>query len=460
MSLDKAAKYLESHGRGDDTMLVHMTPGEVKGLQDVAMAHGGSLSINPNTGLVEAGWLKNLLPMIAGAAVTAATGGAAAPWMVGLGYGAFETARTGDLSKGLLAGLGAYGGAGLGSAAGLGASTTPAASGAGTGISTAGGAGAGTAVTPTASGGLGAAPSSVGLNPAATGGASGITPSAGSLYTPNMAPAASPFNMANAKYAMSAAAPVIADASQPKVPDPYSGPLGNYELSENYKPFDIADWRRRNVFAEGGQVQNQGPQTDFFPQAQFNPSQYATPTQRPASREVINADFDAPVNPYNGNPTMFAEGGKAKAKATPERTIAAMDPYQATLARLNNARHNANMSQFDMPKTDVAGLGAIPYVVTAAEGGHLGGYSDGGRMLKGPGDGMSDSIPASISGKQPARLADGEFVVPADVVSHLGNGSTDAGAKRLYSMMDKVRHARTGTKKQGKEIKADKYLPS
>jgi hypothetical protein len=91
---------------------------------------------------------------------------------------------------------------------------------------------------------------------------------------------------------------------------------------------------------------------------------------------------------------------------------------------------------------------------------NLGGYSDGGRMLKGPGDGMSDSIPASISGKQPARLADGEFVVPADVVSHLGNGSTDAGAKRLYAMMDKVRKARTGTKKQGKEIKAEKFLPA
>ena len=99
------------------------------------------------------------------------------------------------------------------------------------------------------------------------------------------------------------------------------------------------------------------------------------------------------------------------------------------------------------------------YTLPFAEGGSLGGYSDGGRMLKGPGDGMSDDIPASIGNKQPARLADGEFVVPADVVSHLGNGSTDAGAKRLYAMMDNVRKARTGTKKQGKQIKAEKYLP-
>jgi len=91
----------------------------------------------------------------------------------------------------------------------------------------------------------------------------------------------------------------------------------------------------------------------------------------------------------------------------------------------------------------------------------LGGYSDyvrGGRMLKGPGDGMSDSIPASIAGRRPARLANEEFVVPADVVSHLGNGSSDAGAKQLYAMMDRVRQARTGRKSQGREINPRKYM--
>jgi len=90
----------------------------------------------------------------------------------------------------------------------------------------------------------------------------------------------------------------------------------------------------------------------------------------------------------------------------------------------------------------------------------LGTYSDGGRMLRGPGDGMSDSIPGVIAGKRPARLADGEFVVPADVVSGLGNGSTDAGARQLYAMMDKVRKARTGKKTQGREINARKYMPA
>ena len=106
------------------------------------------------------------------------------------------------------------------------------------------------------------------------------------------------------------------------------------------------------------------------------------------------------------------------------------------------------------------GIAALPASQKYARGGDLGGYSDGGRMLKGPGDGMSDSIPARIGARQPARLADGEFVVPADVVSHLGNGSTDAGAKQLYGMMDKVRKARTGTKKQGREINPRKLMPA
>ena len=83
-----------------------------------------------------------------------------------------------------------------------------------------------------------------------------------------------------------------------------------------------------------------------------------------------------------------------------------------------------------------------------------------GGYLDGAGDGMSDSIPATIEGKQPARLADGEFVIPADVVSHLGNGSTKAGSKRLYSMLDRVRKARTGHTKQGKQIKPEKYMPA
>lgn len=90
----------------------------------------------------------------------------------------------------------------------------------------------------------------------------------------------------------------------------------------------------------------------------------------------------------------------------------------------------------------------------------LGGYSDGGRLLKGPGDGVSDSIPATIGGKQPARLATGEFVIPARIVSELGNGSTEAGAKKLYAMMRRVQNARRKTKNVAADTKAHKYLPA
>jgi hypothetical protein len=91
----------------------------------------------------------------------------------------------------------------------------------------------------------------------------------------------------------------------------------------------------------------------------------------------------------------------------------------------------------------------------------LGGYSDGGRLLRGPGDGVSDSIPATIGNRQPARLADGEFVIPARIVSELGNGSTEAGAKKLYAMMDRVQNARKKTTKNvAANTKAEKYLPS
>jgi hypothetical protein len=90
----------------------------------------------------------------------------------------------------------------------------------------------------------------------------------------------------------------------------------------------------------------------------------------------------------------------------------------------------------------------------------LGGYSDGGQLLRGPGDGVSDDIPAMIGNKQPARLADGEFVVPARIVSELGNGSTEAGARKLYAMMDRIKKTRSKAKNIAANTKADKHLPA
>jgi hypothetical protein len=115
----------------------------------------------------------------------------------------------------------------------------------------------------------------------------------------------------------------------------------------------------------------------------------------------------------------------------------------------------------------ISSLGPVndqPYVDNSgAKAGGLMGYAHGGisnipRYLQGTTDGMADKVPSSIDGVQPAKLSHGEFVIPADVVSHLGNGNSDAGAKKLYEMMDRVRYARTGTKKQGKEINPDKFM--
>jgi hypothetical protein len=123
-------------------------------------------------------------------------------------------------------------------------------------------------------------------------------------------------------------------------------------------------------------------------------------------------------------------------------------------------RKNVLQAEID----DFANGGMTPYNYAMGGGlGSLGGYSDGGRLLRGPGDGVSDSIPAMIGKKQPARLADGEFVVPARIVSELGNGSTEAGARKLYKMMDRIQAARSKTVGKGrvaKNSRAEKHLPA
>jgi hypothetical protein len=107
------------------------------------------------------------------------------------------------------------------------------------------------------------------------------------------------------------------------------------------------------------------------------------------------------------------------------------------------------------------GKGSVRYFEKRAEGGAINGYARGGGLgyLKGADDGMADRINATIDNKRPAKLSGGEFVIPADVVSHLGNGNSDAGAKQLYALMERVRKARTGNDKQGKQINPKKYLP-
>lgn len=519
MSLHHAAQHLADKGRGPDTELVHMSKNELKGLQNLAMAHGGSLTINPQTGLAEAGFLENMLPMVIGAGLAATGVGAPmAALMVGGGYGL----ATGSIEKGLIAGLGAYGGAGLG--AGL------AEAGAQTVAQGAGEAAGNEAVKAAAIQGPSGPISTIADAGSSLGTPGGLTPTQysdlASTYSNAYAPAAvTPPNpsfaqnldymgkglpqvgsvmMQNPGTAMAAAFPLL-QPDQQKMPgqggpDQYTQELARYRLSPNFQgttpvqpnPYYQANYTTyaaggglMDSYAPGGPVeqmslQNQD-QNQFYPQAQQVQTKFATPTQMPVSAEVVGSDYDSKTSPYTGE-MLMASGGIAKYAGRSDSFVkdplpesvgiprtgvfrdsdvdtANKDAWTASGIRLGKAYKRANLKQPSMPKASISGLGDISNEMAGGGTAHLGGYSDGGRMLKGPGDGMSDSIPASISGKQPARLADGEFVVPADVVSHLGNGSTDAGAKKLYGMMDNIRKARTGKKKQAPAVKASKFIP-
>jgi hypothetical protein len=384
-----------------------MTPREVSGLQAIAKAHGGSLTINPETGLAEAGFLDKLMPMIVGAGLAYATGGMSLgaglgmagvsnAAIIGGGIGALETMRTGDLGKGIMSGLGAYGGAGLGGAAesagmfnGADAATVPAA--------------------PNLAGPTALHPNMVGPDTSpifsdAIGADTEQLASSlpkGNLLANPLTPQPPSFGdliMQNKGYAAAGAAPAVMDAMSPDRTPPAGKDQMIRPYTFNYNP---------------QQVSNQIG-------ASYQPGQDTS------ERTYFNPQYTA-LTPYKA-----AGGGLL--------SLARVATGEDVMPTENDSEEDKEFA--------AGGLST------------LGGYSDGGRLLKGPGDGMSDNIPAQIGSKQPARLADGEFVVPADVVSHLGNGSTDAGAKQLYKMMDRIRAQRTGKKKQAPEVNPAKAMPA
>ena len=246
--------------------------------------------------------------------------------------------------------------------------------------------------------------------------------------------------------------------------------VGKYKLSSNFQgsqPTSNVYRPQYQTFyaAEGGIAALAG---GGYPMGMQDPTQYATPSQMPTSAEVINADYEPMGIGYKGGgiPAPDIDVGINNIR---DDDFEFVNPYKAAASKLDKLYKASNIPQKAM--ATAPSLGAIDLTPAmmkkAAQGGimgadsSLGGYAAGGnaRLLRGPGDGMSDDIPATIANKQPARLADGEFVVPADVVSHLGNGSTEAGAKHLHGMMDKVRKARTGRKAQGKQINPKKFMP-
>ena len=637
MSLQLAAQHLASRGRGPDTTLVHMAPQEVAGLQALAKAHGGSLTVNPDTGLAEAGFLSSILPLAVGAFLGPAGFGLTA-MQAGLAAGAVGTLATGSLSKGLMAGLGAYGGAGLaGGLMGAGAAGA--------------GAGAGLGATETAMASLGTGPSGALLDPslvapvessfalgaapkgALTAGAMGTTAAAPSAFSPvttgqlasgtSLVPTATSMpvlrapidptfsgNLSQAtqgfknlgteagraafmdkiggtkglmQYGLAGLAPIGMEMMKPKqVTPPPEAKARNYDFSYNQVADPEAEYTGaytgqrtyfnptfterkaaggglmdigpieamsdRNQaetmmsnggmrFAEGGETKAVKPveQDPYYTMSgqsgdafKYLMGQMPAPSRAPAPAAptgmsgflsnikgfaspegVVDIDTGK-VTPWSASNPMPTGGGlfgKAMSSLSPagqsefknqvagnrglqlfmggsqpqdqgaggyweEDTSGLLKPYDFDV---NTGTWTAKAAPkkwvpYAAPATttnpqDVFYGAANGGLMSLAQGGvsHLGDYSDGGRLLKGPGDGVSDSIPASIGDKRPARLADGEFVVPARIVSELGNGSTEAGARKLYAMMDRVQSARKksiGKNRVAVNSRAEKLLPA
>jgi hypothetical protein len=209
-----------------------------------------------------------------------------------------------------------------------------------------------------------------------------------------------------------------------------------------------------------------------------NPEAYAvSPTDDSSERQYFAETF-TPLEPYEAPGPEYkraAEGGiMGLAVGGPVETMSAMNAIGGNMQYPQAGLHTALYSNPMMQRPESVNVispgegpavGAYSGEQKFAAGGlsDLGGYSDGGRLLKGPGDGVSDSIPAVIGERQPARLADGEFVVPARIVSELGNGSTEAGARKLYAMMDRVQKARrktVGKNRVATNTRAEKHLPA
>jgi hypothetical protein len=582
-----------------------MAPQEVAGLQALAKAHGGSLTVNPDTGLAEAGFLSSILPLAVGAFLGPAGFGLTA-MQAGLAAGAVGTLATGSLSKGLMAGFGAYGGAGLaGGLMGAGAAGAAEAGVAGAGLNAAGSVapeaiaanlgvpGAATGVGSQAemlakqAAGFGPQGLSAIQNAAAIPGTSLVAPQnvVGSIANQVPTTTAMPqisaqgftnqaaadatkkymegsvfdqlgggvkevmrdpkrfLTKENLQYGLAGLSPVMAEMMKPKtLPEKEKLKAYEYEFSLNptgaasgYRPigspsgydssemqhFDprfvrkaaggglmdigpIEAMSNRNqaetLMTNGGQMFAEGGEAKSVKPVEQDPY-YTMTGQSGDVFKYLMGQGSAPPAPVRAVPVAVAPE-QAAVQAAPAPAKTGLSGLSGRLfAGLGQTPSSENQGAGGYYEDDTSGrrdytfdpnLGGfraapvpkrfVPYeadtttvtdyggnanggLMSLAQGGvsHLGDYSDGGRLLRGPGDGVSDSIPASIGNKRPARLADGEFVVPARIVSELGNGSTEAGARKLYAMMDRVQKARKksiGKNRVAVNSRAEKMLPA
>lgn len=479
MSLHQLAQKLAAQGRGGDTMLAHINPEEAALLK----ARGGSGTINPRTGLPEflnlgravgklnpfsysndvggnvvgavddfRGSVANKLddlgpyaPLVMGALLGPAGYGMSAMG-AGLAVGATYGIANGSLKSGLRAGLSAGSGANIaGGIANLSQGSSAGAAGVPKGDFTNL---QGTA--PTANAATVGAETGSFANLQGTGAAPTVTPMpALSAPPPDLATGNSLFNNSgiNMDYARQGLQDIYAKAA-------------NSEFVQGAE--NMYDKALNSQFVQGSKelVTTPGAPSALIEKTGYMPY---TALAMPYVEEQAKKAKDSRTQQEN---ELLAKAEEAKIGEIRDFTY---DPKtQAfTSAGTRRVKYDPNdIRKFTYdPVSGEYTRAADGGIMGMGSGGisDLGSYSDGGRMLRGPGDGVSDSIPAMIGGKQPARLADGEFVVPARIVSELGNGSSEAGARKLYAMMDRIQKARgktTGKDAVAKNSRAEKHLPA
>ena len=558
MSITKAAELVRAHGRGNDSQLMHVTPRELQSLQAIARAKGGSLTINPNTGLPEAGFLEDVLPTVVGIGVGALTGGAAAPFIGAAVAGLGSYALTGSLEKGLISGLGAFGGASALSSLGqVGAGITAAAPTTATTAATTsiapealaaaadagltgvganvGAATAGAGMTPmqlagaydTALSGVGAnMPTLTGAERFAQMGAMDRLSSIGKGFGQLFSDPSTTFKQLPKGFVGDAAlglAPIVGgimDSSSGKMEEPeqqdsYYRPSVYDPKTQRFTdlpPVKTSDWGSQTFsgyagslgYAEGGEIEQRYER----PIRTVDPAvtDYNRAMMERAQQEYVQgmrfpiAAPAAPAAPVTTTPTNISSGPGGMIYNPATQTFTSAAPTQSEIEKLReemmamygsqqNQGGDTNMyagmagGSDGFAKGGAVGIAQIPkfqaggemssdaFVVPADVVSALGNGSTGAGVralneylgmamhIEGEGDGLSDDVPASIEGAQPARVADGEVYIPPEVVAELGDGDPEKGAAKLYVMMDKIREAAHGKKSQQREVSPDKVMP-
>lgn len=392
-SVAREARGLAAMGRGGDSMLVHMAPEEVAGLRAIAMQQGEDLTINPETGLPEAKKLKQFFRQVVLPAAAAYFG---APYLGGIAnasmlVGAGAALKTGNLERGIMTGLTAYGGANLASSA--------------FGAPTAFG---------TPSPGYGGGPGGSGA-----GGGPGSASQVPSQYGG------------------------VPDASSP---DLYvkQDVLSAGDYAPNLLPPSTAPTTATT--ASGTAAVANTAQAGASTPGKFQQATGISPTTAVVGGTLLAG---------------LGEGEKERDRYEEERRR--QEAEEERRRQLGLAAFERSLEPVDTRKLYGAGGGLVALArggMTYMEAGGTTGPTGEPRMVAGNGDGMSDSVPATIEGVQEARLANDEFVIPADVVADIGNGSSSAGAKKLYDMMSRIREARHGTTEQPPEINAEQFMPA